>query len=254
MIKLKGIGHVNLRVADQEVSKRFYRDILGFAIAEEDPDHGGVFMTLGENFHTLDIGQHPAPDEAQRPQRGQIGLGHIAFQVGSYAALRDAYTHLVRNGVAIMRATNHVNQRSFYFADPDGNTLEIYYEMPHALQLFADGRTDQDEALPVSSADEPLPALAARRLARARDGGADRSACARSRRNARRRNNNGALFGRRCPSCSQTLSRRDAADVIRVARTAQTVKPVIKRRAEQRHHFGDKLRRVVIGLPVVVVR
>ena len=158
MIKLKGIGHVNLRVADQEVSKRFYRDFLGFVIAEEDPDHGGVFMTLGENFHTLDIGQHPAPDEAQRPQRGQIGLGHIAFQVGSYAALRDAYAHLVQSGVAIMRATNHVNQRSFYFADPDGNTLEIYYEMPHALQLFADGRTDPDEALPVSSPDEPLPA------------------------------------------------------------------------------------------------
>jgi hypothetical protein len=51
--------------------------VLGFLIAEEDPDHGGVFMTLGENFHTLDIGQHPAPEEAQRPQRGQIGLGHI---------------------------------------------------------------------------------------------------------------------------------------------------------------------------------
>src|SRR5215467_1118152 len=84
MIKLKGIGHVNLRVADQEVSKRFYRDVLGFVIAEEDPDHGGVFMTLGENFHTLDIGQHPTPEAAQRPRRGQIGLGHIAFQVGSY--------------------------------------------------------------------------------------------------------------------------------------------------------------------------
>ena len=157
MIKLKGIGHVNLRVADQEVSKRFYRDVLGFLIAEEDPDHGGVFMTLGDNFHTLDIGQHPSPREAQRPQRGQIGLGHIAFQVSSYAALRDAYVHLVKNGVAIMRATNHVNQRSFYFADPDGNTLEIYYELPHALQLFPDGRTDQDEALAVSGPEDPLP-------------------------------------------------------------------------------------------------
>jgi catechol 2,3-dioxygenase-like lactoylglutathione lyase family enzyme len=103
MIKLKGIGHVNLRVADQEVSKRFYRDVLGFVIAEEDPEHGGVFMTLGENFHTLDIGQHPAPEAAQRPQRGQIGLGHIAFQVGSYAALREAYAHLVGNGVEILR-------------------------------------------------------------------------------------------------------------------------------------------------------
>jgi catechol 2,3-dioxygenase len=157
-IRLKGIGHVNLRVADQEASKRFYRDILGFAIAEEDPEHGGVFMTLGENFHTLDIGQHPAPDTAQRPQRGQIGLAHIAFQVGSYKALRDAYAHLVNSGVEILRATNHVNQRSFYFADPDGNTLEIYYEMPHALQLFEGGRSDDDEALPVSGRDDPLPA------------------------------------------------------------------------------------------------
>jgi catechol 2,3-dioxygenase-like lactoylglutathione lyase family enzyme len=37
MIKLKGIGHVNLRVADEQVSKRFYHDVLGFVIAEEDP-------------------------------------------------------------------------------------------------------------------------------------------------------------------------------------------------------------------------
>ncbi len=157
MIKLKGIGHINLRVADEAASKRFYRDVLGFLIAEEDPEHGGVFMTLGDNFHTLDLGQHPAPDAAQRPRRDQIGVAHIAFAVGSYAALREAYAHLVENGVAILRAANHVNQRSFYFADPDGNTLEIYYELPHALELFPDGRADEDEALAVSAAGEPLP-------------------------------------------------------------------------------------------------
>ena len=112
MIKLKGIGHVNLRVADQEVSKRFYRDLLGFVIAEEDPEHGGVFMTLGDNFHTLDIGQHPTPETAQRPQHGQIGLGHIAFQIGSYTALRDAYAHLVGSGVEILRATISISAAS----------------------------------------------------------------------------------------------------------------------------------------------
>ena len=157
MIKLTGIGHVNLRVADQKASKRFYRDVLGFRIAEEDPEHGGVFMTLGENFHTLDIGQHPSPNDAPRPQRGQIGLAHIAFQVGSYAALRQAYSHLLENGVDIMRAANHVNQRSIYFADPDGNVLEIYYELPHALELFPNGRKDEDEVLPVSGPGDPLP-------------------------------------------------------------------------------------------------
>ena len=50
-----------------------------------------------------------------------------------------------------MRAANHVNQRSFYFADPDRNVLEIYYEMPYALELFSNGRSDEDEALPVSA-------------------------------------------------------------------------------------------------------
>jgi catechol 2,3-dioxygenase len=131
----------------RRTSKRFYSDVLGFAIAEEDPEHGGVFITLGDNFHTLDIGQHPSPAQAQRPQRSQVG---------SYAALRDAYAHLVNKGVEIRCATNHINQRSFYFADPDGNTLEIYYELPHALELFADGRADQDEALKVSRPGEPL--------------------------------------------------------------------------------------------------
>ena len=157
MIKLAGIGHVLLRVADEEASKRFYRDVLGFKIAEEDPEHGGVFMTLGDSFHTLDIGQHPSPENAPRPRREQIGLAHIVFRVGSYAALREAYAHLLDNGVEVMRATNHVNQRGIYFADPDGNVLEIYYEMPHALELFADGRGDEDEALPVSGPGDPLP-------------------------------------------------------------------------------------------------
>ncbi len=158
MIKLNGIGHVLLRVADEEASKRFYRDILGFVVSEEDPEHGGVFMTLGDHFHTIDLVQHATPDGAPRPRRDQIGLGHIAFQVGSYAALRDAYQHLVENGVEIMRATDHISQRSVYFADPDGNSLEIYFEMPYALQSFADGRGDEDEALPISSKDDPLPA------------------------------------------------------------------------------------------------
>jgi catechol-2,3-dioxygenase len=157
MINLSGIGHVLLRVTDEEASKRFYRDVLGFRIAEQDPEHGGVFMTLGDGFHTIDIVQHPAPQDASGPQRGQLGLAHIAFKVASYAALREAYAHLLKNGVEIERAADHVCQRSIYFADPDGNGLEIYYEMPRALELFPNGRGDEDEVLPLSSADDPLP-------------------------------------------------------------------------------------------------
>src|SRR5260370_42710606 len=74
MIKLAGIGHVLLRVADEEASKRFYRDVLGFRIAEQDPEHGGGFLTLGAGCHTIDITPHPSPHEAARPPRGPLGL------------------------------------------------------------------------------------------------------------------------------------------------------------------------------------
>jgi catechol-2,3-dioxygenase len=159
MIRLKKIGHVLFRVADLERSKAFYRDILGFKIAEEDPKHGrDAFMTLGDDFHHLDIVQHPTPEGAARPTRDQIGLGHVAFQVASYEALGEAYRTLIDHGVPIDRAIDHVNQRSFYFSDPDGNRLEIYYEIPGSLERFADGRGDRDDVLPVSGPGEPLPA------------------------------------------------------------------------------------------------
>jgi len=156
MIKLAGIGHVLLRVADEEASKRFYCDVLGFEVAEQDPEHGGVFMTLGDGFHAIDLTQ--APEGAAQPEHGQRGLVHIAFKVASYPALRDAYTHLLDRGVTILRALDHICQRSVYFTDPDGNGLEIYYEMPNALALFPNGRGDEDERLVLSGPGEPLPA------------------------------------------------------------------------------------------------
>jgi hypothetical protein len=93
-----------------------------------------------------------------RPQHGQLGLVHIAFKVASYVALRDAYSHLLDRGIEIQRAVDHICQRSLYFIDPDGNGLEIYYEMPNALALFPNGRGDEDERLPLSGRREPLPA------------------------------------------------------------------------------------------------
>jgi catechol 2,3-dioxygenase len=156
MIRLAKLGHVLLRVGDLERSKRFYIDVLGFQVAEENPED--TFLTLGGDGHTLDLVQHPHPETAPRPNREQIGLNHIAFQVESYAALRAAYEGLLEHGVEIASATDHVSQRSLYFSDPDGNRLEIYYELPNARALFAAGRGDLDEALPLSRPGEPVPA------------------------------------------------------------------------------------------------
>lgn len=162
MIRLKKIGHVNLRVSDRERSKAFYIGVLGLTLQEEDPDHphGGTHLSIpgGEDLHTLDLGQHRDPVGAQQPRRDQIGLNHIAFQVDSYEALREAYCTLLEHGVEVTRFTDHTSQRSVYFQDPDGNGLEIYYEMPNAREIFPGNRGDQDVELPVSRPGEPLPA------------------------------------------------------------------------------------------------
>jgi catechol-2,3-dioxygenase len=76
-----------------------------------------------------------------------VGVRHIAFLVDSEQALKDAYETLQASGVPIIRAIDHVSQKSIYFQDPDGNLLEIYYELPHARELFREGRGDRDAPL-----------------------------------------------------------------------------------------------------------
>lgn len=147
MIQLKRIGHVLLRVADLERSKLFYSGILGFEVVEQDPEHGGVFMTLGESGHTIDLFPAENPELPSPSARSQPGLQHIAFQVESYEALKDAYFTLQERGVEVKRAMDHVSQKSIYFDDPDGNGLEIYYELPNALEMFRQGREDRDEPI-----------------------------------------------------------------------------------------------------------
>ena len=55
MIRLKEIGHVLLRVLDMERSKKFYAEVLGFRVLEEDPEHGGTFMALEGQSHAIDL-------------------------------------------------------------------------------------------------------------------------------------------------------------------------------------------------------
>jgi catechol 2,3-dioxygenase len=147
MIRLNGIGHVLLRVSDVERSRAFYSTILGLKVVEEDPEHGGVFMALEGQGHTVDLFPVQNPATAPRPVPGGVGVHHVAFHVGSEAALADAYFTLQEHGIPIVRAVDHVSQKSIYFHDPDGNYLEIYFELPNAPELFREGRQDRDQPL-----------------------------------------------------------------------------------------------------------
>jgi catechol-2,3-dioxygenase len=146
MIKLQRLGHVLFSVRDLERSKDFYTRILGFKILEQDPDHGGVFLSIGGLGNTLDLFQCTNAD-AVAPSQSNLGVRHTAFAVETEEDLREAYHALKAEGVEILRAIDHVSQKSIYFHDPDGNRLEIYYELPNAPEMFRQGRGDRDEPL-----------------------------------------------------------------------------------------------------------
>ncbi|MBM3344819.1 MAG: glyoxalase [Betaproteobacteria bacterium] len=149
MINLQRIGHILLTVRDLERSKAFYTQILGFKVLEQDPEHGGLFLSLGEYGNTLDLFPSTDPDAFPRPPSGLgrrqgLGMKHLAFAVATEDDLKQAYFALKDAGVAIHRAVDHQSQKSVYFFDPDENMLEIVWERPNTREIFAQGRADVD--------------------------------------------------------------------------------------------------------------
>ena len=146
MINIKRLGHLLLRVNDLDTSLAFYCDLLGFELVERgDERHKqAAFLSLGDGGHTVDLVEVKTDMLAGSPYSS---LHHFALQVDSFDDLQGAYFELIDNDVEVLKATDHVTQKSVFIKDPDGNIVEIYYELPGALAMFRAGREDKDEAL-----------------------------------------------------------------------------------------------------------
>ena len=126
MVRPKKVGHLVLNVKDVEASTKFYTDILGFEIAVERPDGSATFLTCGQQHH--DLALFKAPEGAEPIQPGALGLNHFAVQVENLEALKEVYRTLKERGVPVHRTTDHGMTGSVYFADPDGNGIEFFFD------------------------------------------------------------------------------------------------------------------------------
>jgi catechol 2,3-dioxygenase len=70
-------------------------------------------------------------DEAAAPQKGQVGLNHVAWRMATLDDLAEMYEKLKAKGVPV-HVSDHTVSIGVYFADPDGNGLEVYYEQPRS--------------------------------------------------------------------------------------------------------------------------
>ena len=124
-MRLDGFG---IMVKDMAVRVRFYRDVLGFEI-KEDENTSNVFL---EKDGTLFLLYRRTDFEKMTNRQYNYAdniNGHyeIALSVENYAAVDKTFDEVVSKGATpVMKPTTEEwGQRTCYIADPEGNLIEI---------------------------------------------------------------------------------------------------------------------------------
>jgi catechol 2,3-dioxygenase len=155
MVRPRKVGHVVLKVRDLKRAEQFYTEVLGFEVVTRLNRPRGVFFTLGEQHHDLAVLE--VPPEADVVKEKQVGLHHVALQVGSFAELQECYRTLKAQNVTITRTVDHLITKSIYFLDPDGNGLELYCdEGENGLERLRRGDAAAFAPLQLDSGDEQV--------------------------------------------------------------------------------------------------
>lgn len=124
-MRLDGFG---IMVDDMAVMVRFYRDVLGFDI-KEDENAANVFL---EKDGTLFLLYRKRDFEKMTNRqfsyaKGINGHYEIALSVENFSAVDKAYQEVLLLGAeSVMEPTTEPwGQRACYIADPEGNLIEI---------------------------------------------------------------------------------------------------------------------------------
>jgi catechol 2,3-dioxygenase len=121
------MGTVMLKVGDMKVMTDYYQRALGLeVVAEQD---GGLY--LGRLQKPL-VHLAPAPG-LNLPGRGEAGLFHTALlfenQTDLAATIATAAQFEPRSFTG---SADHLVSEAFYFTDPEGNGIELYWDRPRS--------------------------------------------------------------------------------------------------------------------------
>jgi catechol 2,3-dioxygenase len=132
-----GVNHLVLNVADIERSHRFWTELMGFElVGTVDAGAEMRFYRAGPgHHHDVAVMQCKEPPAVDRPARHplsarRVGINHIAIAYPDQASFVAQLAHLQANGVTFAMRGNHGMTHSAYISDPDGNGIEVLYELP----------------------------------------------------------------------------------------------------------------------------
>ena len=126
-MRLSGLDHLVLTVADISVAVRFYQDVLGMVAEPFTPADGTERWAL--KFGAQKINLHQVGREFEpKAKCATVGSADLCFL--SDVAVVDWLVHLAALGVEVIEGPVHRTGAvaailSIYLRDPDGNLLEI---------------------------------------------------------------------------------------------------------------------------------
>lgn len=135
-------SHAFINVDDMQAMLAFYTDVLGFEVTDQGEVGGrpATFMSQVEtDHHQLAFLERPRADDASPANR----VGHFAFRVETLADVKAMHDRLrADERVRHVAPVTHGNAWSVYFADPEGNGIEVFCDTPWHVQQPQGGSWD----------------------------------------------------------------------------------------------------------------
>lgn len=119
------MGTVMLKVGDMKLMSDYYQRALGLDIVAE--ADGGLYLGRG----STPLVHLAAAPGLQVAGRGEAGLFHTALLFEDQASLAATVASAAQfEPRAFVGSADHLVSEAFYFTDPEGNGIELYFDRP----------------------------------------------------------------------------------------------------------------------------
>jgi catechol-2,3-dioxygenase len=114
--------HVNLKTTRLQEMIDYYRALVGAEVVFQ-YELGAWLSNDGANHR---IALLAFPNFADDPEKdNRTGMHHAAFEYATFEDLNASYLRLKQEGIAPALCLDHGMTFSYYYADPDGNNVEL---------------------------------------------------------------------------------------------------------------------------------
>jgi len=131
------MGPVTLLVGDLDGMTRYYRDVVTLQVLAAEGDT----VTLGRAGRPIVVLEHEPALRHAAP--GSAGLYHTAILFETQAALAAALYSVARRAPGTFAGSaDHLVSQAFYFTDPEGNGIELYWDRDRTEWSWVHGQVE----------------------------------------------------------------------------------------------------------------